>query len=296
MTQPNPSPAGVIHDLAYRRYEGARLGASTRFTVIARYAVQAQWRLRAVRLFVVGALVCAALGAAAVGVNYGFRRMMHGVGADGLDMDLTRDAAAVSYALAAQYLPTLLLVLVCGAPAVAADLNAGAFQFHFARTVTPGQYLLGRFAGALTWPALFGYGTVALYAVERLVFVEGVGTSLKLMAVGALAVTLRLATLGAVALGCSSLTRRRGLAQAMFLATVLGSGMVTAIAASSTSKPWIATLSVMDAGTALCDSILGPTRLHGVALAAPAMALALWITVFTAVAWWRVRSAEVVRG
>ena len=282
MTQPNPSPAGVIHDLAYRRYEGARLGASTRFTVIARYAVQAQWRLRAVRLFVVGALVCAALGAAAVGVNYGFRRMMHGVGADGLDMDLTRDA--------------LLLVLVCGAPAVAADLNAGAFQFHFARTVTPGQYLLGRFAGALTWPALFGYGTVALYAVERLVFVEGVGTSLKLMAVGALAVTLRLATLGAVALGCSSLTRRRGLAQAMFLATVLGSGMVTAIAASSTSKPWIATLSVMDAGTALCDSILGPTRLHGVALAAPAMALALWITVFTAVAWWRVRSAEVVRG
>ncbi len=299
-TQPqSPQPAGVIHDLAYRRYEGARLGSSTRFAVIARYAVRAQWRLRAVKLFLIGALLTSAMGAVALGFRLGFSRLARTAGEGLQQFDRGADAVAVTYALAAQYLPSLLLVLVCGAPAVAADLNAGAFQFHFARPVAAGQYLAGRMLGAVAWPALFGYATVGAYCVERLAFVEGFATSAKLAVVGALAVTARLATLGAVALGCSSLTRRKGLAQAMFLAVVLGSGTVAAIVGHQLHRPWVATLSVMDSPAAVADQLLGAEdaiRVTGVASLAPTLALLAWIAAPLAIAWVRVRRAEVVRG
>ena len=115
MTPNTSQPAGVIHDLAYRRYEGARLGAATRFTVIARYAVILQWRLRAVKLFLVGALVGMAMGAMALGFRLGFSRIVS-EGGEGLrGLDRGADAVPVAYALSAQYLPSLLLVLVCGA-------------------------------------------------------------------------------------------------------------------------------------------------------------------------------------
>jgi ABC-2 type transport system permease protein len=299
MTTPPTQPAGVIHDLAYRRYEGARLGPATRFAVIARYAVRAQWRLRAVKLFLLGALLAGAMGAVALGFRLGFSHIVRGAGGGLQEFDRGAETVAVTYALAAQYLPSLLLVLVCGAPSIAADLNAGAFQFHFARPVGTGQYLAGRMLGAVAWPALFSYATVGAYCVERLAFVEGVAASVKLLAVGALGVTARLAALGAVALGCSSLTRRAGLAQAMFLSVVLGSGVVAAIVEHNTRMPWVATLSVMDSGAAVCAQLLGADealRATGLATAAPSLALLAWIAGPLAVAWLRVRSAEVVRG
>ncbi len=299
MTSPPTQPAGVIHDLAYRRYEGARLGPATRFAVIARYAVRAQWRLRAVKIFLVGALLTGAMGAVALGFRLGFSRFTRSAGGELQALDRGAESVAVTYALAAQYLPSLLLVLVCGAPSVAADLNAGAFQFHFARPVGAGQYIAGRMVGAVAWAALFGYATVAAYCVERLAFTPDVLVTAKLAAVGLFGVTARLAALGAVALGCSSLTRRKGLAQAMFLAVVLGSGTVAAIVGHNTRYPWVETLSVMDSGAAVCDLILGgaeTARVAGVAKAAPSLALLAWIVGPLAIAWARVRSAEVVRG
>jgi len=296
MTPNTPPPAGVIHDLAYRRYEGARLGAATRFTVIARYAVILQWRLRAVKLFLVGALVGMAMGAMALGFRLGFSRIVS-EGGEGLrGLDRGADTVPVAYALSAQYLPSLLLVLVCGAPSVAADLNAGAFQFHFARPVSAGQYLVGRMVGAVAWAALFSYASLALFCVERLAFVSDLAGSAKLLAVGALGVTARLAALGAVALGCSSLTRRKGLAQAMFLALVAGSGMIATIMAHNLDRPWVAALSVMDAGAALTDQLLGGAHFAGATALAPSLALAAWIAGPLTIAWARVRGAEVVRG
>ncbi len=299
MTSPPTQPAGVIHDLAYRRYEGARLGPATRFAVIARYAVRAQWRLRAVKIFLVGAMLTGAMGAVALGFRLGFSRFTHSAGGGLQELDRGAESVAVSFALAAQYLPSLLLVLVCGAPSVAADLNAGAFQFHFARPVGAGQYIAGRMVGAVAWAALFGYATVAAYCVERLAFVPDLGAAVKLAAVGLLGVTARLAALGAVALGCSSLTRRKGLAQAMFLAVVLGSGVVAVIVSHNSRYPWVEALSVMDSSAAVCDQLLGAgesARAAGAAEAAPSLALLAWIVGPLAIAWARVRSAEVVRG
>lgn len=299
MTSPPTQPAGVIHDLAYRRYEGARLGPATRFAVIARYAVRAQWRLRAVKIFLVGAMLTGAMGAVALGFRLGLSRFTHSAGGGLQELDRGAESVAVSFALAAQYLPSLLLVLVCGAPSVAADLNAGAFQFHFARPVGAGQYIAGRMVGAVAWAALFGYATVAAYCVERLAFVPDLGAAVKLAAVGLLGVTARLAALGAVALGCSSLTRRKGLAQAMFLAVVLGSGVVAVIVSHNSRYPWVEALSVMDSSAAVCDQLLGAgesARAAGAAEAAPSLALLAWIVGPLAIAWARVRSAEVVRG
>ncbi len=293
-TQTPQQPAGVIHDLAYRRYEGVRLGTATRFTVIARYAVRAQWRLRAVKLFLVFALMCAGMGAVALAFKVGFSSLTHAAGMR--EADRGAEAAAVTFALSAQYLPSLLLLLVCGAPSVAADLNAGAFQFHFARPVSAGQYLAGRMLAAVAWAALFGYATVVVYCAERFAFVGDLPSTAKLLGVGALGVTARVASLGAVALGCSSLTRRKGLAQAMFVAVVLGSGMISTLVAQTTHRPWVSGVSVMDASSTVCEELLGASRLTGLEALAPPLALAAWVGVFLSIAWARVRGAEVVRG
>jgi len=126
--------------------------------------------------------------------------------------------------------------------------------------------------------------------------VSDLAGSAKLLAVGALGVTARLASLGAVALGCSSLTRRKGLAQAMFLALVAGTGMITTIMAHNLDRPWVAALSVMDAGAALTDQLLGSAHFAGATAFAPSLALAVWIVAPLSIAWARVRGAEVVRG
>ncbi len=71
-TTPTPHGAGVIHDLAYRRYEGARRAPGWRVLVIARYALITQWRQRGVRLSLLAALLFAVIAAAAGGVKWGF--------------------------------------------------------------------------------------------------------------------------------------------------------------------------------------------------------------------------------
>jgi ABC-2 type transport system permease protein len=281
------APKGVIHDLAYRRYEGVRLSGATRFMVIARYALRTQWQLRAVKIFLLLALLLAAMGAVGVAIQWFFQSMA------------ARDAAdtsAITIALGVQWVPTFLLLVVCGAPAIAADLNVGAFQFHFARPVSPVQYLAGRFLGAVGFAALFAYGTLALYCAERVALLGDPATAAKQFAVGAFAVTLRLIAAGSVALGCSSLTRRRGLAQSMFAAVVFGSWVFAAIIASQRHASWIARLSIMNASNAVADQVLGEGPRAGVAMIAPSLALVTFVTAGLGIAWWRVARAEVVRG
>lgn len=298
MTMQTEPRAGQVYDLAYRRYEGARLGPATRFLVIARYAVRMQWRQRAVKLFMLGALMCAGMGAILVGVSWVPSMALREAGDASPAGALQREGAAraVTWALNAQWVPVFLLVLVCGAPAVSNDLRAGAFQFHFARPVSAGHYLAGRMLSANLWAAVFLYATVGIFCIERLFVAPDVVPALKLMAIGVVAASARLATLGAVALGCSSLTRRAGLAQAMFAALVFGTGMFANIVAHESERPWIAALSVMGASKALAEQLLGEVTLRGSAAAAPAVASLVWAVGALALARWRLGSVEVVKG
>jgi ABC-2 type transport system permease protein len=298
------APAGVIHDLAYRRYEGRRTGAATRFLVILRYAARVQFRQRSVKLFLLMGLMF--MGIAAVILAFSMLPQM--LMADAIAEQGSRaqaqlqesiqgtPASVLRYVLTGQWLSTFLLVLVCGAPAVAADLNAGAFQFHFARPVSVGQYLAGRLLGAMVWPALLLYPALVIYSVMWLAFKGPPAQVALLLAKGLLVVTLRLVTMAAVALGCSSLTRRRGLAQAMFAALVVGTWMTAGLVSKVTDRPWISSLDVTGSTHLLAGQIVKAVTFQGAAVAAPALANAAWIGVFLAIAWWRLARAEVVRG
>jgi len=287
-----PRPAGQVYDLSYRRYEGRRLGHATRFLVIARYALVMQWRQLVVKLFLLGSLLVGGITAAVLGAIWAF---------SGRVGELSPDAAheleryTVSVALTAQWVPAFLLVLVCGAPSVAADLKAGAFQFHFARPVSVGHYVLGRMAGATTWAALFTFGTLGVLCVERAAISNDLPALLRLLGVGAVAAGLRVITLGAVALGCSSLTRRAGLAQAMFAAVVVGSWMFAKIGAARTDKEWVMAASVMDGSQVLAEQLLRGDA-GGPAVAASLGSFALWTGLFLALTAARLRSVEVVKG
>lgn len=295
MTAPAEQPPrqGQVYDLAYRRYEGRRLGHATRFLVIARYALMMQWRQRAVKLFLLVGLMFGGITAAALGVTWAFSGQVEGT-IHGAAREL--ESYAVTAALNAQWVPSFLLVLVCGAPSVAADLRAGAFQFHFARPVSVGHYLAGRMLGATAWAALFTFGTLAVLCVERVAFNSDPAALLRLLGVGSLAAAMRVVTLGAVALGCSSLTRREGLAQAMFAAVVVGSGMFTSIVASQMNKEWVEGVSVMGSSRMLAEQLLGGRGAQGPAVGASLGAAAAWTAASLAVAIARLRNVEVVKG
>ncbi len=294
MTAPaQPPPQGQVYDLAYRRYEGRRLGHATRFLVIARYALAMQWRQRAVKLFMLAALMFGGITAAALGVTWAFSNQVEGT-IHGAAREL--ESYAVTAALNAQWVPSFLLVLVCGAPSVAADLRAGAFQFHFARPVSVGHYLAGRMLGATAWAALFTFGTLGLLCVERLAFSADAATLLRLLAVGSLAATMRIVTLGAVALGCSALTRRVGLAQAMFAAVVVGSGMFASLVADQSRKEWVEGVSVMGSSRMLAEQLLGGHAAQTPAVGASVAAAVLWSVAFLGIAIARLRNVEVVKG
>jgi ABC-type transport system involved in multi-copper enzyme maturation permease subunit len=296
-TTPTPHGAGVIHDLAYRRYAGARRAPAWRVLVIARYALITQWRQRGVRLSLLAALLFAVIAAAAGGVKWGFTSMMEREGAgDALRALVSGDGEAAVWAMRMQFLPSLLLVLQCGAPAISADLNAGAFQFHFSRPVTVAQYLAGRMISATLWAAVASVSTLLLLCGVR----AGVsGRAVEMAAVFAKALlptVLRAAALGALSLGVSSLSRQRGIAQAMFLALVIGTMLAGSILAAATERRWLAGLDLSGGTAMLLGQVLGDWRLHGASAMVPGLSTLAWCALPLALAAWRLSHAEVVRG
>jgi ABC-type transport system involved in multi-copper enzyme maturation permease subunit len=284
---------GTVHDLAYKRYEGRRTSSTWRFWVIVRQAFWGQFRSRAVKIFlIIGLIVLAITALVSILPLLGF-----GGGAlQSEDMRKGFEADLGARMIAAQGLATFLLMLTGAAPSVSADLNAGAFQFYFARPISRGQYLFARVLGAASWPfvlamltALTLTGAYAALGQEPLAALEVFGR-----AIGPL--LLRLLVLGSVAVGLSSLTRRRGLAQAMFGGIVVASFLVTQSIALATHKAWVVAFGVTGSVETLGAQALGHSDLTGAQAAIPAIASASWCVLFVALAWWRLSRAEVVRG
>lgn len=302
-TVPSAPATGALYDLAYQRYHGARRGPAWRIAVIARYGLLLQLRTKGTRAALLLGALSLVVVAMVAGSKWslpmlldqagGGRTMQTGPGA-GLLSGLDRDVAL--YPLTAQWVTTFLLVLLGGAPSLAADLNAGAFQFHFARPVTREHYLVGRWLGAIGWAAAAQLGTLVALVGERLVFQASPVVVLKMGLAGLCGALCRLVVLGAVALGVSSLTRRKGLAQAFFAAMVFGSAMFAAMLRGSTGQPGYGAASVMGAPTLLAEQLVGETVLQGPWAVAPVAGVAGWAALGLGVALWRLRSAEVVRG
>ncbi len=292
---------GTIYNLSYRRYEGARLPPWTRPLVIARYALTAQWRQRGVKIVLLLSLLSLAVTSVVVGGVWFFSNAVsenaHEVQRAAGEVMREANALVVTATLRSQLFPAFLLVLLCGAPAVSKDLNAGAFQFHFARPVGVPQYLLGRLLSAGGWALIPPLLTLAVLSVLRLALGGLPLDVLSLAARGAVVVPVLVAVLAATSLGVSSITRRAGLAQALFAALVLGSAFIAAAVASAAQQPWVSALDVMSAPSALAHQLTGDgAALHGWQKLVPSLACAGWIAGGLALAAQRLRGAEVMRG
>ena len=226
------APRGEVHSLSYSRYAGPRRPRSAVPWVVARYAWRVQLRQRGVKvLLLLGGGVLAISGAVR-GFAWSVPGMTGGGVADperaaawwartwetwhaarasvpgmtgGGEADPVRaaEAQAIASSLEAQFIPGFLLVLWCGAGAVAADLNAGAFQFHFARPVSAQGYLVGRVLSGAGLAFALSFATLAVLCAERLAFGSTPLRMALTFAVGAALVTARATLLGVVAAGLS---------------------------------------------------------------------------------------------
>lgn len=308
MTAPTTAPAaptaptGVVHSLAYTRYAGARRSPAFTPLVIARYALTTQLRQRGVKIILLLGLMLFAVVAAVSGFYWTLPAMMaeHGAGAADLarlaDSVRTGESQVATFALKAQFIPTFLLVLWCGAGAISADLVAGAFQFHFARPVSPLNYLAGRMLSSAGWALALASTMVGVLSLERLAFRSTPFGAARAASVGFVAVLLYVTALSAVALGVSSVTRRKGLAQAMFAALVLGSYPLSGGVGLASETRWIRSL---DPYSCVSDGLAqfeGTLHLDGAARFVPALAWLAWTALPLALAAWKLSRAEVNRG
>lgn len=299
---PAAAPSGAVYSLAYRRYEGARRSPAFAPLVIARYALITQLRQRAVKVALLLGLLVLAVTAVVMGFKWALPSMLAGAG--GTAAGAERVAAMIregevevaSVGVQAQSFHTFLLVLWCGAGAVSADLTAGAFQFHFSRPVSPGRYLAGRLLSSAGWAVALSTLMIAVLTVERLAFQSTPLGAARAAAAGLGATALLASVFAAVGLGLSSLTRRKGLAQAMFAAVISSTSLTAKIVSSVTDRDWINGLDPYGSVVTMVRQWNGSLALHGASAAAPGAAWAAWTGLSLALAAWQLSRAEVNRG
>lgn len=302
--KPASSPAGVVHSLAYTRYAGPRRSPALVPLVIARYALMAQLRQRGVKVALLVGLLLLTIFAAAMGFKWALPTIVSGsafgggaMGAPQLaEMVREGEADVLTMTLRAQFLPAFLLVLWCGAGAISADLMAGAFQFHFSRPVSPARYLAGRMLSASGWALALSMATLLVLCIERLAFQSTPLGAARAFGLGTVAVLLELTSMSAVALGVSSLTRRKGLAQAMFAAIVFAGWVLFRSLGALIRAPWVKTLDLVSCVDAMVSQFNHDSPLRGAQAAIPALAWLVWTAGALALAGWRLSRAEVNRG
>jgi len=264
--------SAILHDQGYTRFEGIRRPASANLWVLIR-----QGRRRAVAPGLVKlGLFFAVLALIAYAVIF-------------LALWLTTDSSGIlpdriSFVRAVIGWQTwsfgFLVTLSAGSGAISQDVRTRAFQYYFARPVTPDQYALGR-----TWPlaellfvlifvpgallALIG-GAMASETAERL---ELLGLLFPAAGYSALAAVV----LATTSVAASALGRSRAITMSTWAAVFFLPHVVAVIVEQVTDSDWMRLLSIPAClgivGDALFRRALGPTLRWYHALPA----LAAWV-------------------
>ncbi len=138
----------TIRDLGYRPYDGLRLPPSNNTWVMLRVGLRRAWASWLVKIaaFLGGAPALVGI-ALVVGIRLLARQMNHDE-----DVDPVRVVEGMRRLYTIQmWLFVSLVTLGAGASAIAEDLTHRAFQFYFAKPVTPTQYLAGRVGALAVW-------------------------------------------------------------------------------------------------------------------------------------------------
>ncbi len=221
----------TVRDLGYRAYEGERLPPSNNTMVLLRYGLRRAWASWLVKIALFLGWIPALVGAVIVGVSFA--------------------TGATSWVEPASFVRTLLnwqlwlcvtmITLGAGAGAIAEDLTFKAFQFYFAKPVTPPQYLAGRVVAVGVWSFTLTFGPALL---DILALVGTASADQRLTRVGlllpALVASLLISTVAAVAsVGISSLSKSRALTMTAWILLFIVPHAVGSVVDKISHWPWL---------------------------------------------------------
>jgi ABC-2 type transport system permease protein len=237
------SPAGVIHDIGYQRYAGARLGRLDVFRALYTQSLRTvfglgrNFKAKIFPWFVVGVAAIVAIVVMAIRAQTG--------------------EVVIKYAEYPQVLGLLMILFVAiAAPElVSRDLHSGVLPLYFSRPLRPGDYALAKLAALVSGVVLvFGGGQILIF-IGAAFSVKGFSNVMNELGDVGLALIYTLLyglVFASIAVLIASLLKRRAVAAA----AIVGSFIVTA--------PIVAVLAILPSDTAhQLAQIVNPVSLVG---------------------------------
>jgi hypothetical protein len=283
-----------VRDLGYKPYEGERLPASRNSAVMLRHGLRRAWGSWLVKI-----AVFLGWGPAVLVAGWAFLQFrLASEAPPGAAEAIAPPAGTIVFGLLTwqMWLFATLASLGAGAGAIAEDMTHRAFQFYFAKPVTPPQYLMGRVMAVaiFCFGLLFIPGVIAVTAVTAFAPREEMLSRAGLLLPTFFHSAIVAITLASVSVGLSSLSRSRALTMSAWIMAFLIPEILAAIVFAIGEWPWL--------GLASLPSLLG-TLGGALFKVAPetelrwmhaAPVLAAVVTASVALALTRLRRAEVI--
>jgi hypothetical protein len=227
----------TVRDLGYRPYEGARLPPANNTWVMLRHGLARAWASWLVKIAIFLSMGPMLVAAAAVAIALWFTRSQGAEAADAFD-----PTQPLRYLYTAEtWLSVSLLTLGAGAPAVAEDLTFRAFQFYFAKPVTPEQYYGGR-ALAVAIPIL-GVTFVPAFVVDAVMIamspVERATDAVGLLLPSLVYSIILAVVMGVGSVAISSLSKSRALTMSAWVLCFVVPHALAAVVDGIGHWPWL---------------------------------------------------------
>lgn len=235
----------AVRDLGYKPYEGERLPASHNTMVLLRHGMRRAWASWLVKIAAFSAWIPLVVSLAIVGITYYIKQQMlaQGATADQVDTDELLAAADLLRELNnwQLWLFVTMVSLGAGAGAIAEDFQFKAFQFYFAKPVTPPQYLFGRTAAVALWVFIL------FFPPSLITILALVGTApeeLRLERAGLILPALFHAVIVSVvtaagSVGVSSLSKSRALTMSAWITVLIVPHVVGMLVERIADWPWL---------------------------------------------------------
>jgi ABC-2 type transport system permease protein len=214
------SPAGVIHDIGYQRYDGERLGRSDVFMALYTQSLRTvfglgrNFKAKIFPWFVVGVAGIVAIVVMAIRAQTG--------------------EVVIKYAEYPQILSLLMVLFVAiAAPElVSRDLHSGVLPLYFSRPLRPGDYALAKLAALVSGIVLVWGGGQILIFIGAAFSVKGFTNVMNELGDAGLALiytALYAVVFGSIAVLIASLLKRRAVAAAAIVGTFIVTTPIMAV-------------------------------------------------------------------
>lgn len=226
----------TVRDLGYRPYDGARLAPSHNTSVLLRYGMRRAWGSWLVKIAIFLGWVPALLFMAFVGFLW----------ATGQTSALEGARLVRSIFDWQLWMFVTLVTLGAGASAIAEDLTFKAFQFYFAKPVTPPQYLAGRAVAVAFWCFVLTFVPAAMVVLavvgtaEESARLESVGLILPALVNALLIAT----TVSAASVAISSLSASRALTMSAWILLFIVPHAIAFVVFQISEWPWLLLVSI----------------------------------------------------